>query len=85
MTAHGTPVYERLLQGNSAFLSNFQFESNKRINLKMASDRKSMAEAKVGEGYTKRRKDLHHYRQPIQERSRGHGKTGNVRSKKRGH
>ena len=48
----------------------------------MASDRQSMAEAKVSPMGLQcdklQREDLHHYRQPLQERRRCHGKPDNV-------
>jgi len=59
----------------------FQLDVNKRINLKMASDRKSMAEAKVGLQCEKLQKEgrlasLQAFH--IEERSRGRGKTAQI-------
>ena len=55
---------------------------NKRINLKIGSDRLCMTEAKVGPMGLQcdklQRDDQGHYWQPLQERCRGHSKTGNV-------
>ena len=68
--------------GHSWLNEHFRFAVNKCINRKMASDRSSMTEAKVGPMGLQcdklQRDDMGHYWQPLQERRRGHSKIGNT-------